>query len=270
MIDTHCHLTFPDFRSDPDGELARAAEAGVAGCITVSTTSSDCVDALSMAESHSNVWCTSGVHPLYADRGPHDWETVVRCARSPRCAAWGELGLDQHYDQPSQAAQLAVLAEQLARIEAATTESGEPGLAKPVVIHCREAFSDLLPILRASAIPGDRFVFHCFTGAPDDASAVLDFGAMLSFTGVVTYRNAKDVQAAARTVPIDRIMCETDAPYLAPEPKRGERPCRPWMTALTARFLAELRSEPWEVFHSAINANTSRFFGIEVPAEPGA
>jgi TatD DNase family protein len=262
MIDTHCHLTFPDFRDRVEAELAEAAAHGVTGCITISTSSRDCGAALEIASRHSRVWSTSGVHPLYTGEGPHDWDEIVRCARSARCVAWGELGLDNHYPEPSAAVQRRVLADQLAVIESCRSGAGEPGLGKPVVIHCREAFDDLIPILSASSVPGDRFVFHCFTGTPEEASRVLDLGAMISLTGVVTYANAKELQRAAASIPADRLVCETDAPYLAPMPRRGERPCRPWMVSLTARFLAELRGESFEVFSNAIDANTRRFFGI--------
>lgn len=263
VIDTHCHLTFPDFAGRAEAELALCAEHGVTGCITISTTSVDCEHALAIARAHKRVWCTSGVHPLHSDEGPHDWGVIRRVARDARCVAWGELGLDNHYKEPARSVQDAVLAEQLAVIEGERSAAGEAGLGKPVVIHCREAFADLLPVLRRSALDPSRFVFHCFTGNAAEARMVLDIGAMISFTGVVTYKNAQDVQEAARLVPINRIMVETDAPFLSPMPHRGERPCRPWMTALTARFLAELRGEEWETFHHAINENASRFFGID-------
>ncbi len=258
MIDTHCHLTFPDFAGRLDGVLARANEAGVAGAITISTSSDDCGAALAIAEGDGRVWCTSGVHPLYTDRGQPDWTEIERVARHPRCVAWGELGLDNHYDRPERGVQRRVLADQLARIEACLAS----GLDKPVVVHCRRAVGDLLPILRASTIPADRFVFHCFTEPPEDARAVLDFGAMISFTGVATYKNAPEVLASAGLVPLDRIMVETDAPYLSPAPVRGVRPCEPAFAMHTARFLAEARGEAWDEFHAAINRNTSRFFGI--------
>ena len=243
--------------------MALAREHGVTGAITISTSSQDCEAALRIARSHPSVWCTSGVHPLYTDRGPHDWEKIVRCARDERCVGWGELGLDNHYDRPERGLQRRTLDEQLGVIESVVDASGRPGLGKPVVVHCREAFDDLLPILRESSIGPDRFVFHCFTGNSEDARAVLDFGAMISLTGVVTYNNAKDVQGAARLIPDDRLMVETDAPFLSPVPHRGQRPCRPWMTSVTARFLAELRGVAWEAFHRQINLNSARFFGID-------
>lgn len=267
MIDTHCHLTFPDFAERAADELAACAEHGVTGVITISTTSRDCVDALAIAESHPRIWCSSGVHPLYSDKGPHDWATIVRCATSDRCVAWGELGLDYHYDRPPRNVQHAVLAEQLAVLESARDGHDRKAFGKPVVIHCREAFDDLIPILAASGISSDRFVFHCFTGDADDARKVLDFGAMISLTGVVTYKNAREVQEAARLIPLDRLMIETDAPFLSPIPRRGERPCRPWMSSLTARFVSELRGDPLDTFHAAINTNVERFFGITVHGE---
>jgi TatD DNase family protein len=159
VIDTHCHLTFPDFVGRTDEVMARAHAAGVLGAITISTSSSDCEDALAIARSRPDLWCSSGVHPLYADAsakghkgavGEHDWGLIERCARDEKCVAWGELGLDNHYDEPAGDVQRRVLADQLARIE--SCRSG--GLDKPVVVHCRRAVEDLLPILRASTIPG--------------------------------------------------------------------------------------------------------------------
>jgi TatD DNase family protein len=263
VIDSHCHLTFRDFAGKADEELALCAEHGVTGCITISTTSVDCEHSLEIAHAHDRVWCTSGIHPLHSHEGPHDWDVIRRVARDPKCVAWGELGLDNHYSEPARSIQDAVLAEQLAVIENEKSPAGEPGLAKPIVIHCREAFDDLIPVLKASPFDPARFVFHCFTGNADEARMILDFGAMISFTGVVTYKNARDVQEAARLVPMDRIMVETDAPFLSPMPHRGKRPCRPWMTSLTARFLSDLKGEDWDTFHHAINDNTARFFGID-------
>ena len=262
MIDTHCHLTFPDFEGRIPAVLADARAAGVTGAITVSTTTTDCVDALEIARSHDRVWCSAGVHPLYADRAPHDWAALRAVAQQPECVAWGELGLDNHYDTPVAATQHEVLADELACIERARAE--DPAQCDlPIILHCRKAFADLVPILRQTSIPPERFVFHCFTGGPEDMELILDFGAFVSFTGVVTYHNAKEVQDAARMAPLDRVMVETDAPFLTPHPHRGTRPCEPKHAIVTARFLADLRAEPWDTFHDAINGNTTRFFGIE-------
>jgi TatD DNase family protein len=256
VIDTHCHLTFPDFKGRVADSLSLAAAHGVTGAITVSTTTRDCLEALAIAKTNDRVWCTSGVHPLHSHEGPHDWANLGLVASDPKCVAWGELGLDNHYEEPAREIQTRILAEHLAYIE------GFGGRTLPVVLHCREAFDDLIPILRRTRLDPTRFVFHCFTGAPADMRKLLDFGAMVSFTGILTYRNAKDIQEAAKLAPLSRIMVETDAPYLSPDPHRGTRPCEPWMTSLTARKLAELRSEDWETFHNAINDNTACFYGV--------
>lgn len=259
MIDTHCHLTFPDFAGRVDETLEHASSLGVTGCITISTTVPDAEAAQLVAEHHERVWHTAGVHPLYADQGPHDWHRLRTVAAGEKCVAWGELGLDKHYDRPPLELQRRVLDEQLGAIRAAHEKWGR---SLPVVLHCRKAFDELIPRLRESRLDLSRFVFHCFTGGPEDARACLDFGAMISFTGVVTYRNAPEVREAAAIVPPDRIMVETDAPFLSPVPHRGERPCMPGYARHTAEALAELRGETWERFHETINANTSRFFGI--------
>jgi TatD DNase family protein len=276
VIDTHCHLTFPDFRGRIPQTLAEAKAAGVTGCITISTTTLDCLDALEIARSHPRVWCTAGVHPLYSDLEDeraagragveHVWANLLRVASDPKCVAWGELGLDNHYPKPARAVQHAVLEEQLAFIQS-VNHGNAGGIGKkdglPVVIHCREAFDDLLPILRGTKLAADRFVFHCFTGTPADMTKLLDFGAWVSFTGVLTYPNAPEVRDAARLVPMDRMMVETDAPFLSPIPHRGKRPCLPAYTADTARFLAELRGVAWPEFHAQINQNTQIFFNID-------
>jgi len=258
MIDTHCHLTFDDYAGRVDEVLADAAQEGVSGAITISTTAGDAPAALDLAHSFPSVWCSAGVHPLYSDQGPHDWEALKRVAADEKCVAWGELGLDNHYDRPARPVQREVLDEELAFIESCL-----PEIDLPVVLHCREAFAELVPILKGTRIRPERFVFHCFTGTPEDMRLLLDFGAHVSFTGVVTYRNAPEVREAALLAPLERIMVETDAPFLTPEPHRKVRPNEPKFAMATARFLAELRGEAWDDFHDAINRTTERFFGIE-------
>jgi TatD DNase family protein len=187
VIDTHCHLTFPDFEGQTDQVVQRARDHQVAGLITICTTTQDAPNVLAMARRYPNVWCSTGVHPSYADQGPHQWNVLRMIASDPKCVAWGELGLDNHYSDPSAALQRQVLDDQLAFILSCERDK----LRKPIVLHCREAFDDLIPVLRATGIPGDRFVFHCFTGNAADVRKCLDFGALVSFTGVVTYRNAR-------------------------------------------------------------------------------
>lgn len=255
MFDTHCHLTFPDFSGAVHRTLDECEEAGVTGVITVSTTPDDAAAALALAEQDDRVWCTAGVHPLYADRAEHDWSLLVDTARQERCLAWGELGLDNYYDDPRPERQRAVLARHLEVIE-------QSGLDLPVVLHCREAFGDLIPAIRDARIAPERVVFHCFTGTPDDMRQLLDFGAYVSFTGVLTYRNAPEVREAAKLVPLDRVMFETDAPYLTPEPHRKIRPNHPRFSRVTAEFFADLRGVPWAALHDQINRTTERFYGV--------
>lgn len=261
MIDTHAHLCFPDFAETLDETLAEARRAGVMGVISIACTTQDSHDQLRLAEQHEHVWCTAGVHPLYSDKTPHNWAEIREIAKHPKCVAWGELGLDNKHEHPPRSIQDPVLAEELAFIEGCRAD----GIDLPIVIHCREAFDDLLPILRETTLDPSRFVFHCFTGNPDDARKVLDFGAMISFTGVVTYKNAKDVAEAARIVPKDRILIETDAPFLSPDPKRGTWPCTPAYARYTAEFVARIRGESFADFHDQIDANTESFFGITFP-----
>jgi TatD DNase family protein len=265
MLDTHCHLTFDQYRGRVDEVLADAAAAGVRGVITVSTTPDDARAALALAGTHDAVWCTAGFHPLYADDVEDreaGWRTLREIAAHPRCVAWGELGLDNHYDRPARPRQDAVLAEHLDLIERAAREDG---LTLPVVVHCRDAVDELLAVFAGTGLDPARFVFHCFTGGPDDARKVLDFGAWISFTGVVTFRNAPEVAAAAALVPADRIMVETDAPFLTPEPHRKVRPNEPKFVVDVARFIAGVRGEEPGEFERVLDANAERFFSLKLP-----
>lgn len=261
MIDTHCHLGSDAFKGGVREEIDRMKAAGVSAAISIGTTSADSIRSRDLAHQHPELWFTSGVHPLFSEE-PIDWSHLREAASSPRCVAWGELGLDRHHPRPAFTTQLRVLLEQLDRI----LQWSREGLRLPVVVHCRKAFDDLLPILSESALPRDRFVFHCFTGTPEEAGRVLDFGAWISFTGVVTYPNAAEVAAAARIVPADRIMVETDAPYLTPAPRRGEWPNRPAYVPLVAEALADIRGETRVEFFSRLDANAHRFFNIPAPA----
>lgn len=257
MLDTHCHLTSTQLSDSVDDVLTRAADAGVTGMITVSTSMRDCAAGLELATAHSNVWCTSGIHPHEADSDV-DWGVVESVASADRCVAWGELGLDWYYTRPERDSQHALLERHLEVITAATGRQA----AMPIVIHCRDAYEDLLAILRDSGLAPERFVFHCFTGNQEAADLVLDFGAHLSFTGIVTFGNAGDIQAAAARVPLERMMVETDSPYLSPEPVRSMRPNEPCNVVHTARFLADLRGMDHDTFVDTMDANAIRFFGL--------
>jgi len=257
VIDTHCHLSFSVFEGRVEEELAAMQSAGVEQAISISTTSADAMRARAIARQHRQVFHSAGVHPLYSHE-PVNWGDLREAASSDRCVAWGELGLDRHHRHPPFEVQREVLIEQLDRIGRWSRD----GLSHPIVIHCREAFDDLLPILAESDLATDRMVFHCFSGTPDDARRVLDIGAMISFTGIVTYANAPLVAAAARIVPIERIMVETDAPFLSPEPVRGTFPNRPAHVVHVASALATIRGEPKERAFEQFDANARRFFGL--------
>jgi len=259
MFDTHCHLTFKEFAGRTSAILADAQAAGVRGAITIATTSADCLRAGELALAHDNLWCSAGVHPLHSDE-PLDWENVRKAAANPKCIAWGELGLDNHYDRPPRHIQDKVLAEELAFIE--SIHKANPSQIKPIIVHCRDAFDEVIAAFRAAPFDPARYVFHCFTGGPDEARKVLDFGAWISFTGVVTFHNAREVAEAARLVPADRIMVETDAPFLTPEPVRKVRPNEPKHVVHIARRLAELRGVDPNEFERQLDDNARRFFNI--------
>ncbi len=255
MIDTHCHLTFPDYEGRVDEELRLAREAGVHTVITVATGVPNGLQTVALAQQHDRLFATTGVHPLHAHEGPHDWALMIETAKHPKCVAFGELGLDNHYDAEHRPVQHAVLDQQLEAIAGS-------GMDLPIVVHCREAFDELIPILQKTGIPGSRFVFHCFTAGPREMEMLLAFGAWASFTGVVTYKNAKDVQEAAAMVPEGRIMVETDAPFLTPKPHRGVRPNAPRFVPYIARSLAQLRGVDQTPFERTLDANATRFFRL--------
>lgn len=259
MIDTHCHLTFDELRSQLGAVLDRGRDAGLRGFITVSTGSANAQDNLAIAQQHADVWCTAGVHPLYADE-PIDWNAVERVLRHERCVAWGELGLDHHYEKPARKIQQQVLEQHIAIIERVDAD----GTRKPIVVHSRESIPDLVAIFRGTAIDPARIVFHCFTGSVDDARLILDLGAFISFTGVVTFKNAEPVRDAVKFTPLDRMMVETDAPFLTPEPMRKVFPNEPAFVTRVAHKLAELKSLGPAAMEAQLDMNAQRFFGIKL------
>ena len=238
-----------------DEVIENAVLAGVTRMITVATDGDDAIAGRALANRDDRVFFSSGIHPLYA-AGDWKWEYVREAGNDARCVAWGELGLDRHYDKPGFTLQMKLLEEHLALIESAEDDK------RPIIVHCRRAVDDLLPIFDASSIEGNRFVFHCFTETPNDARKILALGAMISFTGVVTYKNAPEVVASAELVPIDRMMVETDAPYLSPEPVRKMRPNEPKNVMCTASFLAHLKRMDVSTFEAKTDENAERFFRL--------
>jgi TatD DNase family protein len=257
MIDTHCHLTYQPLCDRLDDVLTAAAAAGVDRMITVGTSPDDARRAAALAQQHPQVFATVGLHPHYAA----DWtdQAAVQAAMRelaahPRVVALGEMGLDWHYPDQPRDVQHRVLDWQLETVAAL------PNL--PVIIHNRKATDDVLTTLRRSGIPGPRFVFHCFTGTPAEVDAILDFGAVVGFTGIVTFASATDVAEASDRVPLDRLLIETDSPYLTPEPHRKVRPNEPKYVPHVARFLAHRRGMSEADFIAAVDANARRVFHL--------
>ena len=222
--DNHCHLPAG---AEADVTIAEARAAGVTRMITVGTEVEHSRQAVAVAAAHEGVWATAGVHPHDAADG---LDGIVELLGAPEVVAVGECGLDYHYDHSPREAQRDVFAAQIAL-------AFEHDLA--LVIHTREAWDDTFDILAAEGVP-ERTVFHCFTGGPTEARMGLDLGIRLSFSGIITFKTAEDLRAAAAICPIDRLLVETDSPYLAPVPHRGE-PNRPALVPLVGAAVAEAK-----------------------------
>jgi len=257
MIDTHCHLASKAFAGRVDEVVADALAAGVTRMITVGTSPVDSEACVACADRYEQVFATVGVHPGESGKW-QDKAAVVeplrQLAKHPRVVALGEMGLDLYYDDPPLDQQQRVLEWQL------DLARELPDL--PIVIHNREATQETLAVLRESGISGSRFVFHCFTGSASELDLILELGAMVSFTGIVTFNNARSIAEAATRVPRVRIMVETDAPYLTPEPHRKVRPNEPKYVRHTAAFLAEQFEMSEQDFIELSDANAARFFRL--------
>jgi len=248
LVDSHCHLDDNCFALDRDAVIGRAQEQGVRAMMTIGTGSGppDLEAAIRIAERYPCVYATVGVHPHDAAKSrPETLKRLEQLARHPRVLALGEIGLDYHYDHSPREVQRAVFADQLS----IALEAG-----KPIVVHTRDAWEDTFAILERDWVPEAGGIMHCFSGGPAEAERSLGLGFHLSFAGIVTYPKAIAVQQAARITPADRILVETDSPYLAPAPHRGKRN-EPAFTVDTARRLAELRSEPLEVLAASTTGN---------------
>lgn len=256
MIDTHCHLTYDPLVSQLEDVVAAAKQAGVDRMITIGTTPDDAVRAADLAEHLDGVYAAAGIHPHYAhehqDRGEVD-AMIRRFAALPQIVAIGEMGLDKHYPDPPMEQQVRLFEWQL---EIAAS------FDHPIIIHNREATDQTVAMIRASGIPGERFVFHCFTGDQREHDVILELGAMVSFTGITTFRSAAGIADCAVRTPADRIMVETDSPYLTPEPHRKVRPNQPCYVVHTARFIAEKRGMAEDDFVAMVDANAERFFRL--------
>ncbi len=251
LIDSHCHLDFPELAADRAGVLERARANGVDGMVTICTRVRRFAEVRAIAEDNPGVWCSVGTHPHHAheelDIGTDD---LIRLAEHPRCIAIGEVGLDYHYD-----GEPAAQATGFRRHIAASRATG-----LPVVIHSREADEDTAAILEEETGKGAfPFVLHCFSSGMELARRGLALGGYISFSGIVTFKNAGAVAEAAAFAPADRILVETDAPYLAPVPHRGHAN-EPAFVRHTAQRLAELRGVTLEDIARATSENFFRLF----------
>lgn len=233
LIDSHCHLDFPQLSDELDAVLARAQDAGVALMVTISTRVAQFGKLKDIVEARDNVFCSIGTHPHNAAEEPDvTADELIEIARHPKVVAIGEAGLDYHYDHSPRDAQMKGFRTHIAAAR-------ETGL--PLVIHAREADEDVARILEEESEKGAfPFVLHCFTSGPDLAKRGLALGGFVSFSGVVTFKKADALREIARTVPSTRVLVETDAPYLAPEPFRGKTN-EPSFVAHTATRLATVR-----------------------------
>jgi TatD DNase family protein len=253
MIDSHCHLTDPRLFEQMDQVLARAAQAGVDRIITIGTNPDDDASAIAVCKNRPNLRCAIGIHPNYChevDEAMIPWLHEMQA--DPSVVALGEMGLDYHYDFADRARQRRFFQGQL---ELASE------LNRPVVIHCREAVDDCLAMMRH--FPGVRAVFHCFTGTVDEGMRIAEAGYLLGFTGVITFKKSEDLRETARRIPDDRLLVETDAPYLSPEPMRKQKVNEPALVMHTARAVADARQVSIEEIDRMTTLNAQRFFGWE-------
>jgi TatD DNase family protein len=235
LADSHCHLNYKGLADEQQAVLERARARGVTAMLNISTRESEWDAVLATAEREPDVWATVGIHPHEADKHAHvDTAKLVERAQHPRVVGIGESGLDYYYDHSDRARQQGSFRSHVAAAR-------ETGL--PIVVHTRDAEEDTAAILRDEMGKGAyACVIHCFTASQAFADIALDLGFYISISGIVTFKNAKDLQATAATLPIDRLLIETDAPFLAPVPHRGKTG-EPSFVADTAQFLADLRGD---------------------------
>lgn len=252
LVDSHCHLDFPEFAPELDEVVARADAAGVKVCVTIGTTLKKFDGVAAVAARFAHVYCSVGIHPHEADPEPIDGPApLLERAANPKVVAIGETGLDYYYGHSAREGQIRNFR---AHIDASRE------LQLPLIVHTRDAEDDTIEILRAEmgkgAFPG---LIHCFTGTPRLAEAALDLGFFISVSGIATFKKSEELRETLRAVPLERLLVETDAPYLAPMPYRGKRN-EPSFVVNTAKVLAELKGVSAEVLAEATTDNFFRLF----------
>lgn len=258
LVDTHCHLDEEAFDVDRDDVVARAEAAGVVGMLTIGTTAATSRGAVEIAARYPSVYAVVGIQPNYAAQaGPGDWEAIEQLAGAAKVVGIGETGLDRYWDYAPFDVQTDYFRRHLALSQR---------LNRPFVVHCREAEADVVSELRRAADAGPlRGVMHSFTGSAQTASACLELGLSISFAGMVTFKKSQALREVARGIPLDRLLVETDAPYLAPQPMRGKRN-EPAFVRATAECLAELLGLPLEDLARRTTENACRLFQLPDPA----
>jgi TatD DNase family protein len=257
LVDSHCHLDFPDLIEDLDGVIARARAVGVERMVTISTRVREFDRIRGIVEAHDEVWCSVGTHCHHVAEEPEiGTEELLRLTEHPRVVAIGECGLDHHYD-------LGPREMQASGFRAHIAAARESGL--PLVIHAREADDEVAAILEEEMGKGAfPALLHCFSSGPELARRALALGLSISFSGILTFKKSAEVRAIAAEVPLDRLLVETDSPYLAPPPHRGSR-CEPAYVVETAKVLASVRGVSVEEIAAITTANFHRLFS-RVPA----
>jgi len=255
LVDSHCHLDFADYGEDRPAMLDRARAAGVKRmvCIGSGRDIAQARSAVTLAAAEADVFATVGIHPHDVARmNESDWTELESLCRAPKVVGIGETGLDYFYDHSPRDAQQVAFRRFLRLCHSAD---------RPVVCHIRDAHPDAAAILAEEKIPAKGGVIHCFTGGPEDAQRYLDLGLYLSFSGIVTFKKAEPIRQAARLCPLDRLLVETDAPYLAPMPHRGKRN-EPAFVVHTAELLAAQKGVSLATLADATSANAFRLFEL--------
>ena len=254
LIDTHCHLTFDDFKDDIDGVIDRSIEAGVCSWVTIATEPGKLQGVVALTERFDNMYAGLGYHPHDAKSVTEgDLADLRRLCGHEKVVAVGETGLDFFYDHSPRQVQKEIFRAHLNIAEQ---------LNLPVILHTRNAFDESMEILDEYTGRLKDVVVHCFSGTEEQTRFVLDRGYHVSFTGIVTFKKAEETRRAAKMVPLDRMMVETDCPFISPEPVRNQRPCQPALMVHTAKKIAELKGLSLEDFAEKVTETSKKFFGI--------
>lgn len=254
LIDTHAHFTFDDLASDVEGVLARSIEAGVTSWITVGTEPGELERALALARAHDNMYAALGYHPHHAEEvSEDDLALLKRLCQDGKVVAIGETGLDYFYEHSPRNVQREIFRKQLCIAEE---------LNLPVVVHTRNAFDESMEILDEFTGRLKNVVIHCYSGTAEQTKLILDRDYYVSFTGIVTFKKAQEARDAAKQVPLDRMMVETDCPFISPAPMRNQRPNEPALMVHTAKKLAEIKEMELEDFAEKVTRTSKKFFNL--------